>query len=61
MQNKTKQYLFIYRLDNIAAVPTAYVTFNNGRTEYMFDQKDVKLNEVQKSTYGTYDIYLFFI
>ena len=52
---------FIYRLDNIAAVPTAYVTFNNGRTEYMFDQKDVKLNEVQKSTYGTYDVFFLFI
>ena len=58
---KHNMFSFIYRLDNIAAVPTAYVTFNNGRTEYMFDQKDVKLNEVQKSTYGTYEIYLFFI
>jgi hypothetical protein len=40
----------VTRVDNRAAIPSVYVTFNDGRTEYLFYQEHVRL-EYSKSMY----------
>jgi len=42
----------VTKLDNLQVVPTAWVSFNNGRTSYEFNQKHVKLETTPISMYG---------
>lgn len=42
----------ITQLDNVAAIPQAWVTFNGGRTSYQFSQQDIVLETQSKSMYG---------
>ena len=46
------KYYLPNRMDDLSSVRTVSVTFNNGRSQYTFEQSDVKLNVVQKSMYG---------
>lgn len=39
-------------VDNAAQIPTVSVSFNEGRTSYVFFQSDVKLETTPKSMYG---------
>jgi hypothetical protein len=48
-------------LDNSLAVPLVTVTFNDGRTAYTFDQRDVVLEYRKKSMYGMHHIALIFL
>lgn len=41
----------VTKVDNVAAIPQVWLTFNDGRTSYQFSQEDVKL-ETYKSIYG---------
>lgn len=41
-------------MDNEAVIPQVWVTFNNNRTSYQFNQRDVKLETTPKSMYGTF-------
>ena len=41
-------------VDNIAVIPQVWVSFNEGRTSYQFDQQDVELETRSKSMYGKY-------
>ena len=43
----------IVALDNSLAVPTAWVTFNDGRTAVLFEQQYLQLEYRIKSMYGT--------
>ena len=49
----------VTKLDNLQVIPKAWVSFNNGRTSYEFNQKHMKLETTPISMYGECCIVLY--